>query len=785
MNNCKVVFLNIFLLSVVVVCFEIISTRISSVIFVQNYAFMILSLSILGLGSGGIFSYYMIKSERKLNEISRTFSLSIFISGISLVSFIVLIVIFSITNPYLYFSLLFIPFFLSGIVYSEFFRNYANNGFRIYASDLIGAASGSLMSIYIFNLFNAVNIVLFLSLVLFGSSLSFLIIGKRKKNLLYVSLLCMGFVIIVFGKNELFGKIPIGYFPEKDYHHVYDDPNIESTIIDSRWSINGRSDLVEYSHQSIVKHLFIDGAAGTQMYQFNGNIEKRDDILHGLLMHNPTTIPFLFLNNEQKESLLIIGPGGGKEILSALLSGVKNITGVEVNPDFVDIVKKYKNFNGGIFTDFQNIRIEVAEGRHFLRSSKQLYNIILLALPSTEQLQIIDGIASNENFLLTVEALKDYMKILTQNGQLIFTVHNKWELVRLIVTALYAFEENDIENSNAVNHFMILGNEYSPTVVIKKSAYTPNEINSISKIAGTLHPDLPKVTYLPNSNISFENQIENILLKKIKEEQIPLEELIEKNSSDISPVRDDSPYFYKIKKGVPEDYKNLLVVILTVSVLSVLLPLMRMKSKSKKYRKEKKKQEILLPLFVFTSIGIGFMILEISLLQKFILYLGTPTIALSILLGSLLVGMGIGSYFGEKIYRNDIIKRLIRISGFIVITGLLLFILYPLILDKLLMFGVVLRAIVCFILLLPFGFLLGIPFPTGIQLLKQNNLSKYIPWMYGVNGIFSVLGSVTAVIMSMLLGFTASFFTGISIYFIVFIFLFFYARHTGISAKKI
>ncbi|MCB9247256.1 MAG: hypothetical protein H6613_01250 [Ignavibacteriales bacterium] len=81
------------------------------------------------------------------------------------------------------------------------------------------------------------------------------------------------------------------------------------------------------------------------------------------------------------------------------------------------------------------------------------FNIIVLALPSTEQFQIIDGIASNENYLLTVEAIKDYLKILTLNGQLIFTVHNKWELVRLIVTALYAFEENGISYSNAVNHF--------------------------------------------------------------------------------------------------------------------------------------------------------------------------------------------------------------------------------------------------------------------------------------------------------------------------------------------
>ena len=116
------------------------------------------------------------------------------------------------------------------------------------------------------------------------------------------------------------------------------------------------------------------------------------------------------------------------------------------------------------------------------------------------------------------------------------------------------------------------------------------------------------------------------------------------------------------------------------------------------------------------------------------------------------------------------IKPLKSISGLIVITGVLLFVVHQLILNELLAYGLVIRAIVCFVLLLPFGFLLGIPFPTGIQMLKQSNLVKYIPWMYGVNGIFTVLGSVSAVILSMTFGFTLSFFAGLSMYLLIFIF---------------
>ena len=782
MNNAKSLNLSILVVSAVVICFEIISTRISSVIFVQNYAFMILSLAILGLGSGGIYSYYKIKPEEGSTKSPKIFSKFIILSGISLILFITIEVILSVTNPYIYFFFLFVPFFFAGIVFAEFFSNYANAGFRIYASDLIGAALGSVVSIYVFNLFNAVNAVLFLAFVLFISSINYLNVNKKKQVMLYLVLIGLAIILTIFGKRELLGKVPIGNFYEKDIYYTYNDPNIRPNIIDSRWSINGRSDLVEYNNRNFVNDLFIDGSAGSQMYKFDGNTARHDTLLNYLLLHHSTTIPFLFLNKEEKKNMLVIGPGGGKEILTGILGGFQNITGVEVNPDFVDIVKKYSDFNGGIYTKFPNVKIKVAEGRHFIKSTSQHYNIIVLALPSTEQLQNIDGLASNENFLLTMEAIKDYLKTLAPDGQLIFTVHNRWELVRLIITTLYAFKENGIDNSSAMNHFIILGSEYAPTIVIKKKAYTVNEIKAIEKVEKSLPPDLPKVTYLPYQNNSVNNGIENVLLNELKVGRYSLEEIITKNSSDISPVYDDSPYFYKISKGVPDDFENLLIAALIAAILSVLIPYMKIKSKLKKNKR--KKENVLFPLFIFISIGIGFMILEISLFQKFILYLGSPTIALSILLGSLLVGMGIGSYFGGKIYPHDVIKRLKRISALIVIAGILLFIIYPLILNELLAFSLALRAVVCFVLLLPFGFLLGIPFPTGIQILKQNNLVKYIPWMYGVNGIFTVLGSVSAVILSMTFGFTISFFTGLSMYLIIFLFLNLNSNNSYIIVNK-
>jgi hypothetical protein len=766
MTHTKVVNANIFILSAVVICFEIISTRISSVVFVQNYAFIILSLAILGLSIGSVFSFYKLSGNQGDKLFHTIFYYQSYAAG-SLAVFVLTLIIFNITNPFIYFFLLFLPFFFSGIVYSQLFKHYAARGFILYAFDLIGAAIGSLISLLIFKLFNAQNAVLLLSVLLFTSALCFVFnLSKTKIAAAGLIIFIVIVLLAIYGKNDFIGPVPIGNFPEKDFYYVYEDVNIESQIIESRWSTNGRADLVQYNNQDIVKHLFIDGAAGSQMYRFNGNIANHNKLLNKLLLEYTNSIPFIFLQENEKKNMLVIGPGGGKEILTGILSEVREITGVEVNPDFVDIVKEYKDYNGGIYTDFPNVKVVTAEGRHFVKQSNEKWDIILMSLPSTKQLQSIDNFASNENFLLTKEALKDYLKLLSPTGQLIFTVHNRWELVRLITTAMYAFNDMGISNINSLSHFIVIGADYAPTIVIKKNMYTADDIKRIENITKTLPKYFPPITYVPYNWENIDNTIENILFKEINTNHASLEDCIVNNTSDISPVKDDSPYFYKYERGIPGDYLILFLSILLLSLIMIIVPIIKIKNNS---NSKKEMQQLYLPLFVFICTGFGFMILEVSIFQKLILYLGSPTISLSILLASILLGMGVGSYFGGKIFADNPQKRLIVFSLLIVVTGVILFVLYQPLLNKLMVYEQVYSSMACFFLLLPFGFLLGTPFPTGIQILKQSNMEKFIPWMYGVNGILTVLGSITAVILSMTFGFNITFLTGLFIYFILFL----------------
>ena len=770
MKNNKLLYLNLFLLSASVLCFEIISTRIASVIFVNDYAFIIVSLAMLGLGSGSIYSYYKINST-KLTGTFNVISRSLIFMGGSLLFFIVSVVVLSITIPFIFFFLLFVPFFLAGIVYAVIFKMYAEYSFKIYAADLSGGALGSIVSLGFINIVGAPNSILFLAIIIFSLSISFTqgLIGKRKM-IVSSSILFILFVLLSYnGKKEFLGEVPIGNYLEKDYYHVYPNLNYQSQIIDSRWSIYGRSDLAQYSHQDVVKQLFIDGAAGTQMYRFNGNVKKPEKILLDLLIRHSISIPFLFLTEQEKNNMLIIGPGGGKEVLIGLFGGVEQITGVEINPDFVDIVEDHKNFNGGIYTDFPNVNVFVQEGRHYIKRSNGTFDLIVMALPSTEQMQSIEPFAMSENYLLTIEAIQDYLKILTPEGRLIFTVHNQWELLRLIVTTVSAFEELGVESNDMQNHFAVLEAEYAPTIVIKKNAFTQDEVSRWHDTMKKIPKELPAVTYLPYSRGNLNQTNVSLFLSTIIQNKEVMQKYIGHGEYDISPCRDDKPYFYKVNKGAPDEYWWLLCGLGGFNLFVVWLPLKFIKKKNKK----EQRAALTLPLTIFICIGLGFMILEVSLFQKFILYLGSPTVSLSILLSSLLIGMGIGSIWGKKLFKDNIYKRLNTVSLLIVISGILLFILCPYVLSKLLVYSLIIRCPVSFFMILPFGLLLGIPFPSCIQLLKQGNMEKYIPWMYGVYGAMSVLGSVLAVILSMLYGFTPAFIIGLLFYFIIFILLHF------------
>lgn len=766
MKQLNQVLLVLFLTSVSVLNFEIIATRISSVIFVNSYGFVILSLAIMGLAAGAIYEYYR-TNKRSSEEVENAKLFApVLYHVLSCIVFVLVVTQFkAITSPYLFFILLFFPFFFAGRFNSRAFTIYSSDSFKIYAADLTGAAVGSLLPLVLLSNTGPINGILGVSILIL-TAVVLLMAAPKSKILTSFILSCALLISIstaIFLPVDFLGKIPIGEFEEKDFHHVYDDPTIQSTIIDSRWSVFGRSDLVEHSNQDRVKHIFIDGAAGSQMYKFGGDVQNLDPVLSNMLLQFTNSVPFLLLEQNQKNTMLVIGPGGGREVLTGLVSDVGSITGVEINEDFVEIVKDESAYNGGLYTSFPNINIQVKEGRQYVKETSRSYDLIVMALPSTQQLQSIESYALSENYLLTVESLTDYLDILTPEGQLIFTVHNDLEMKKLITTAIKAFEERGIERQQVLDHFIAIEQRYSPTLVISKQPYSPERINQYLNFAQDLPSQLPAITYVPFNWGNLPNTQGNNLLTSLRDRSLSFDAIIDRQAYNIAPVYDDSPYFYNIEKGMPDKFSLLLNMVIAFNLFIILIPYYFARKRENKATLKKLRKLLLF----FICLGAGFIFLELALFQKLILYLGSPTISLSILLCAILVGMGLGSMSGNKLKFKNSYKSLLYFSILVLVTGGVAITLYPIILEGLLGQDRIIRAVITFLLILPLGFVLGIPFPATIRIMENHKLDEYIPWMYGVNGAMTILGSVLTVVVSMLYGFTIAFVIGLCFYSVI------------------
>ncbi len=781
-------FLAIFLISAGALSFEITLTRISSVIFAFNYVFVILSLAILGLGCGGIFAFYKWRNQqiKIIDNIYNTLSFYGSLFALSVSIFIVLTTLvpfFISTLPF--FIISFMPFFFTGFILAIIFRAFPEESFKIYAFDLLGAAAGAILAVLALNYFEGVEIVLLISIL--GLIAAFLFLkrdNRRRASLKKISaiIIIAIFCILLFLTNTLIGflgEIPIRNEPHKDLSNLL--ANFDSEIIESRWSAFGRVDLVKHLDDDSQMSLFIDGAAGTPMYKSDGNIDdvyyKKGDI-DFLVKNLAGAFPFLFLNDDEKDNMLIIGPGGGWEVLLGLTNGVGNITGVEVNKDFVEIVKDYKDYNGGIYTDFDNVNIIVGEGREYIRSTQEKFDIIMISIPLTKSSRSIEGYSLTENYLLTTESIKDYYNNLTEEGRIIVVLHDSIEIMRFITTSLAALEKLGINNSQAMTHIYTVGEKMKPVVILKKNPFSSSEIDKRHDFMHIIGLDTAK-TYLPYieqeiytmeyaDGATMMHQMFNNSLVALSKGEIDLKEFINRSAYDISPSSDNRPFFFDSKPGIPNNLFLLFVIVLLVNSSVIIIPLTFWKAE----------KGFIKLILLFLLLGVGFMMIEIAFFQKLTFYMGSPTISLALIIASLLIGMGVGSFLGKKIYKTQNIKRLVLFSFLIFITAIGLFFTIPFIMNNLTEAGILIKAIVISILLIPLGFILGILFPTGINLAKEMGFEDSIPWLYGINGTMSVLGSIAAIIISTTTGFSASLILG-SLFYLAIALIFIFGKQTN------
>lgn len=757
----KLFLTSVFLVTFSMLSFEVALTRLLSVYLSHHYVFVVISIAVMGQGVGAMWQASKGRKVRCISVFFTLENLAIHASwcGVFLGGTCVLLVLLSCFSslPFLYLVLIFPPFFWGGLFLAKAFQYFPYQCSSVYAADLFGAASGCLGVVALLQLLKPVQVVSLVSVCcLFSSLLLFRAANDTQVRCgkLYVTSHLV-FVFSCFFAVSSFHKISTTPFQINQDKEIYS--SLQRGVIEKTyWSAFGQTDLVTYSDFLQRKDIYIDGTAGAPMYQFTGVVGKGEawEELKNRLEDFPGSFLLQNLLQHQKDSCLIIGPGGGRDILLSLIAGFRTIEAVEVNPDFVQMVNEYSSYNGNIFNR-DNVEITVDEGRGYLRRQNTLYDLIFMSLPVTNTSRNQEGATLTENFLITEEAIQEYYDHLTPEGQLVLVTHGDVEVMRLLVVFLSFFDNVNINVTDAMKHISLIGHDEYPVLSLSKSELSSQRISKIVEVI-KMRNWIPQSSFFPNEELS--KYLNNILCSLYKKE-ITLVQMINKVNAmgyDITSVNDNKPYFYDIKLGLPTTVSWVLGIscaLLCLVFVSILKMLMEYCGTHINHvHRILLRKNIFLFSLLFTTLGVGFMVIEVFLTQQVFLFLGTPTLSLAIVLSSVLIGAAIGGRLSGFVKISHL-QLSIKISLLVIVSVLLtITLVLPILVDHFFSYSLFFRMLILVPFLVFLGLVLGFPFPLGLRLVRHSSGNRWVPWMLGVNSISSVLGSALYISISMTYG---------------------------------
>jgi len=761
--NLRTVGLAVALVSAQSLAYEIVLTRISSVIFTSQNVFLVLGLSLLGISLGAVID--LMQGGRN-SRASGLHPGMLLLGSSSLIvgSSVLLVEIGASTGMTSFAALTVFPFISAGYSFSQMFRpNPAQIG-RLYAADLVGASAGALSVPFLLPLWGPIQSLLFLGLVgaIAGSLLLIRGSGRTSLSISAAMVLAIGTLFVLNVDDALIGDIPVGNDPNKDLFRLTALERDVVSTVDSRWSTFGRTDLIRFSSDSGLMAIFIDGAAGTNMVRFNGDLNTVPGSGGHAIHEFGGLIPLLRLRENQKDSALIIGPGGGRDVLLALKADIRRITAVEVNPEMVQIVKDYRAFNGGLYTDYDSVNVIVADGRDFLRGSDGKYDVIMLFMPITKSSRSLNAFALSESYLFTKEAFAEYRRHLTDEGTLLFMSHSMMETSKILSSMIAAMQDEGFSVKDVMRRVYILGSDMMPLIGFHKDPLTREESDFFHAIA---HSRLfvPGLSYVPDSDqpspsistgIDAGFPMMNRPFLELASGGIDLPEFANQSGFNIRPVMDDSPFFLWYDFDLPS------VVSRTMSISGgVILVIFLLAGWNREKLGELSGSLFFVPIYT-VLIGLGYIIVEISLLQRLIQYLGDPSRSLALLLAALLTGSGIGSFATRRSPHKVAVW-----AGLIGSIAVLLFYFgMPMVLSSIPFTHQPSRQLISAVMLLLTGIPMGVMFPIGLRVAHDLLGAKAISWSWALNGAASVFGSAFTIATAMTLGYSWSLAMGAIMY---------------------
>lgn len=736
-----------FVLAAGMLAYEILLTRIASVLLMSEYVFLVISFALLGISIGAILEYRKARKEAAQQEFAP--AMWLIWSAVVLAAAIILVLLLGADRGLIVLALAAgLPFVASGYFFSRMFRLFSHSTGILYAADLGGAALGALTVPLLLPAFGPSQSILLLSALLASVGLIFVFVFRHRTRIptaLVVFVVTAG-LWALNQDNRLFGDVPVGKHPDKDLYRLTAFQGDAATIVDSRWSTFGRTDLVRFEGDSSMMTLFIDGAAGMNMLRFTGSFDDFSPNFTHAVHQFGGIIPLLNLDENQKDNALVIGPGGGRDILLALKAGFKKITAVEINPQVVAIGRDYREFNGGIFDDNNNVEVVIGEGRNFLRNSSERYDLITLFMPITKSSRGLNAFALSENYLFTKEAFTDYHRHLTDEGSLLIMAHGMSEMLKLLTTAIEALQAEGLTTQQAMSHLYILGSEMMPLFGMHKNPLQPKESEFLHAAAHrtifncqySYIPGVEQQLIQPSLSESIDAGIPmmNPFFINLASGKFTLDRLERGSGYNLVPASDDSPFFSRYGFNLPG-----VITFMSWISMGVIALLFFLGTRIRKQASGLNRRFTWWLAVFFTSIGIGYIVLELSLFQKLVFYLGDPSRSLALLLAALLIGSGVGSFFSRGSSVRILIWGGVAASAFTIVLLFLLPTVFSLLEAQPFNFQQGAAAVLLFLQGLP----MGVMFPTALRFTAEHIGQEGIPWAWALNGAASVAGSALAI----------------------------------------
>ncbi len=774
-------YLGTFLIALTTLVLQITLARLLSVITWYHLAFFAISIAMLGMTAGAVVVY--LKSDWFERErLDRSLSLAslgyafaapgallVLCStplgfqggGVTAMTVVAFVIVTAAT---------FVPFCLSGIAISAVLTRARLPTGRIYGVDLIGAATGCLLVLGGLELVDAPSLVLLSGALAALSALSY----ARRAGSARLKLSCVGtFVVLSLA-------VPVNSGSKNGIRPLAVKGNIENpaSILLERWNSYSRV-VVDRMHVAAPQYwgaspkaprdpipqlwMRIDGDAGTTVRQFGST----DDIDH--LRFDVTNVAYYLRPPGQA---CVIGVGGGRDIQSGLIFG-HHVTGIDVNRIFIDLLRTYfKDFAG--LANREQVTLIVDEARSYLSRNELRCDVLQMSLIDTWAATGAGAFSFTENGLYTVEAWRLFLDRLADDG--LFTV-SRWhnpdnlgETGRVISLAVATLLESGM--ARPADHLVMVSAGNVSTLIVSKAPFSAADIENTKSVVSELEYEL---VFAPDT--LPDNTVQRELLGATSVQD--LRAIVADEPLNYLPPTDDSPYFFNmlrldnlaaaslsgsgIVRGNITATITLLILILCLAIFCVLTVIVPLVSGGRPERGAGEGGSAFWwGAGYFTLIGAGFMFVEIGLIQRLSVFLGHPVYALGVLLFTIILSAGVGSILSESVSlsRTKLILALPMVAALTVLaaeTGV------SLLVSAFITAPMCTKITLSIVTVFPLGLLLGFFFPLGLRIAQAAHRAE-TPWFWSLNGIFGVLSSAVAVLVSIYLSIAMNFYIGAACY---------------------